>query len=134
MKYSTIVSLVFYLCGCFYMLFGLYAVLAKAKSNINRQFLIMTSSMAIWAFSYSVSNSAPTAEDSAFWRSFAVFGWVVFYSLLLHFVLLLTENKNRYNTKLLVAIYLPAVINLFLFSPFGFYTKKMYNMVLTDSG
>ncbi|HHU49451.1 MAG TPA: hypothetical protein GXZ37_07010, partial [Clostridiales bacterium] len=136
MKYSLLVSTLYYICGFFYMIFGIYAIVSNAKSRTNRLFLITTGSMAVWSFTFSIAASAPTAEASAFWRCVSVFGWGVFYSLFLHFVLILTKTKSRLNKRMMFAlIYLPAFINVVLFAPFGFLAvEKQYQMVQTDFG
>lgn len=135
MKYDVVLSIIFYLCGCFYMLFGAVLIAANAKSNVNKLFLFLTSSLAIWSFSYSISNSAPTAEVSAYWRSFSVFGWGFFSSFLLHMIWILTKFKSRFNRRSIVfMLHLPALINIILFGPFGFLAEKHYNMVQTDFG
>ncbi|NMA93121.1 MAG: hypothetical protein GX975_00500, partial [Clostridiales bacterium] len=135
MKYSLILSIILYICGCFYSIFGACTIAANVKGKVNRLFLLLTSSLAIWSFSYSISNSAPTAEASAFWRSFSVFGWGLFNNLLLHFVLVLTKVESRLNKWIMfAALYLPSVINIILFGPFGYFTDKQYVMVQTDFG
>ncbi len=133
MKHEVIISIIFYICACFYMVFG--AAKVAKRSGIHNLFLFLTSSLATWAFSYSISNSAPTAEASAFWRSFSAFGWGVYNSFLLHFILVLTEFDSRFNKRnTLVLLYLPALINIILFGPFGCLVEKHYQMVLTDFG
>lgn len=118
MKYDLALSIIFYVCGCFYMVFGASLVTNNAKSKANRLFLFLTTSLAIWSFSYSISNSAPTAALSAFWRSFSVFGWGFYNSVLLHFALVITKVENRLNKrKMLVMLYLPSVINVFCLDP-----------------
>ncbi len=99
--------MIFYICGCFYMVFGLHTVAANVKSNVNRLFVTLTSSMAIWSFAYSISTSAPTAEASAFWQCFSVFGWGVFYSIFLHFVLILTRFESRLPKRTMFAFIRP---------------------------
>ena len=74
MNYSLILSIALYICGCFYMVFGAVIIAINAKSKVNRMFIHLTSSLAIWSFSYSISTSVPTAEMSAFVRSFSAFG------------------------------------------------------------
>ena len=135
MKHDVILSIIFYFCGCFYMVFGAGIIAINTKRNINRLFLLLTISMAIWSFSYSLSNAAPTAESSAFWRSFSVFGWGVFNSLSFHFMLMLTKTKGRLNKRIMLAlIYLPAIINIVLFGPYGCLVERQYVMVMTDFG
>lgn len=135
MKYSLMVSTIYYICGVFYIFFGLYAIASNVKSHINRLFLLVTSSMAIWALAYALSNSAPKAEWSAFWRSMSVYGWGIFHNLLLHFALILTNHKLRLNRRIVHAmLYLPALINIILFAPFGYLGARQYQMVPTDFG
>ncbi len=135
MKYSLLVSILYYLCGFFYMGFGTYAIDTNAKSRINRLFVLVTGSTAIWAFAFSISISAPTAEASIFWGCLSVFGWGVFYSIMLHFVLILTKTEIPFNKQIMLAIiYLPAAINILLFAPFGCLAEKQYQMVETDFG
>ena len=135
MKYSLYLSMLYYACGFFYMGYGTYIIDTNAKSYVNRLFVLMMGSTAIWSFAYSISTSALTAEASAFWRCMSVFGWGVFYSILLRFVLILTKTKSRISTWILhTLIYLPAIINIFLYAPFGYLGKKQYHMVESDFG
>jgi len=134
-KYSLILSIIFYICGCFYMIFGAYIAADNVKSNVNRLFVFMTSTLAIWSFAFSLSTSAPTAEASAFWRCVSVFGWGVFYSVMFRFVLILTKVKRRLNKWVrLAVIYVPALINIILFAPFGFLGPKQFRLVQSDFG
>ncbi|NLK14709.1 MAG: EAL domain-containing protein [Spirochaetales bacterium] len=117
------------------MIFGAHTIVASVKSYVNRLFVILTSSMAVWSFSYAISTSAATAEVSAFWSSFSIFGKGFFYSFLLHFVMILTKTESRLKTWTLHAlIYMPALINITLFAPFGYFAEKQYQMVQTDFG
>ena len=135
MDQGLMLSTIFYICGCFYAIFGAYIVAYNAKSGTSKLFMVVTSSMAIWSFSYAISNSAPTAESSAFWRCFSVFGWGVFYSVLIHFVLILTNFKIRFDKRIVhFALYFPSFLNIMLFAPFGLIAKKQYKMVPSDFG
>ncbi len=135
MEYSLVLSIILYICGCFYMLFGAVLIAANPKSNVNKLFLLLSSSLAIWSFSLSISTSAPTEEVSAFWRSFSVFGWGMFSSILLHFVLVLTKLKYRISkSRVHAMLYVPAFINIILFGPFGVLVDRQYKMVKTAYG
>ena len=135
MKYSLALSIILYICGCFYMIFGAITISFNTKSKINRLFLFLACSLAIWSFAYSISNSASTAEVSAYWRSFSVFGWGLFSSILLHFVFVLTKHGSRLSRRSVLALlYFPSVINIILFGPFGYFVEKQYVMVPTDFG
>ena len=135
MKYDLILSIIYYACGCLYLIFAAIVLFPKVKNSITRLFLMLISTLAIWSFSYSISNSAPTAEVSTFCRTFSAFGWGSFSSIFLHFVLLLTKTKRLLSKRTrLIILYLPAIINIILFGPFGCLVEKQYNMVQTDFG
>ncbi|MGI6579177.1 MAG: EAL domain-containing protein [Saccharofermentanales bacterium] len=135
MKYDLILSIIFYVCSCFYVIFSAYLVVNNVNNKVNRLFVILTSSMVTWTLAYSIANSAPTAEVNIFWRCVSVFGWGIFYSVLLHFVLLLTKTEIRLNKRTMLAIlYLPSVINIILYAPFGLLGKNQYQVVKTDFG
>ncbi|HHT24761.1 MAG TPA: EAL domain-containing protein [Clostridiaceae bacterium] len=135
MKYSLMLSIILYVCGCVYIVFGACTIAKNANNKVNRLFLLLTISLAIWSFSHSISNSAATAEESAFCRSFSVFGWGIFSSILLHLILVLAKTESRLNKRILYGmIYLPAFINIISFGPFGYFFEKQYKMVQTDFG
>lgn len=126
MEYDILLSIILYAYGCFYLFFGLSAIISNLKSRTNRLFLYLTLSMSIWSFAFSIAVSAPDAESSVFWLSISVFGRGVFFSLLLHFILILTKPKNFSKIKWVITplIYVPAVINVILFGPNGVLPKK----------
>jgi diguanylate cyclase (GGDEF)-like protein len=135
MGYDFTLSIIFYLCGCFYMVFSAAVIAKFAKSHMNWLYVSLVSVLAIWAFAHSISISAPTAESSVFWRTFSVFGWGTFSSFLLHFILVFTKIEKRLNKRrMMITLYLPALINIFLFGPFGLFVEKQYQMVRTDFG
>ncbi|MGI6506915.1 MAG: EAL domain-containing protein [Saccharofermentanales bacterium] len=130
-----ILSIIFYICGCFYALFGAYVTAVNVESKINRLFVVLTASMAVWSIGYSLSNAAETAEKSGFWRSFSVFGWGIFFSLLIHFILVFTKTESRLSKRAILGLlYLPALVNVILFAPFGILGEKRYKMVRTVFG
>ncbi|NMA93873.1 MAG: hypothetical protein GX975_04335, partial [Clostridiales bacterium] len=117
------------------MVFGAYITASSVKSYTNRLFVFMTSTLAIWAFAYSIGNSAPTAEAGAFWLSVAVLGWGVFYSVFFHFTLILTGTKLLVKKGVAHAlIYIPSIINVILFAPFGVLKDQQYLLVPSDFG
>ncbi|NMA06427.1 MAG: hypothetical protein GX928_01740, partial [Ruminococcaceae bacterium] len=135
MKQDLIVSISLYICGSYYTILGAYVFITNVKSKINSLFILLLATMATWAFTFSIAYSAPTAEESVFWRCTAVFGWGVFYSVLLHFVLLLTKTEIRMNKRMmLIALYLPAAVNIILFAPFGILAETQFEMVRTELG
>ncbi len=136
MGYDVILSVILYICGCFYLGFGLYAIFTNVKSRTNRLFLYLTFSMAVWAFTFSIVISAPTEEVAFFWQTLSIGGWGVFYSLLLHFVLILTKFKSdfKYKKTIVFLVYLPSIINVILFGPLGPFKEQMYQMIPSALG
>lgn len=134
-QHSLKISILFYVFGCFYMVFGAYITASSVKSYTNRLFVFMTSTLAIWAFAYSIGNSAPTPEAGAFWLSVAVLGWGVFYSVFFHFILILTGTPLLVKKWMAHAlIYIPSIINVILFAPFGVLKDQQYLLVQSDFG
>ncbi|MGI6688930.1 MAG: EAL domain-containing protein [Christensenellales bacterium] len=135
MKYDIILSIIYYLCACFYTFFGFYTLISNFKSHINRRFLLITLSMAVWSFAYCFSISEPAAEARAFWGSFSVFGWGTFYALFLRLILIITDNGFQFNKlRNRVLFYLPALISIFLFAPFGYFANIKYELAPCDGG
>ena len=92
MTYDFILSIAYYICGCFYALFGAYIVAVNTKNKINRLFVMVTSSMAIWSIANAISNSADTAEKSLLEMHLCFDG--AFFGLLLHFALISQTDSN----------------------------------------
>lgn len=136
MEYDILISVILYICGCFYLFFGVYAIISNVKSWTNRLFLFLTLSMMVWSITYSIVISAPTEEFGGLWQSLSIFGRGTFYCLLLHFVLLLTKVYDRLKNKRFIVflIYLPAAINIILFAPYGLMAKEIYHLVPSKFG
>lgn len=130
----SILSITIYSVGFVSLLLGIYAISFNRSGIVNRLFLAITVSLAIWSFAYSVALSAPTAEESTFWRCITVFGWGIIYSIVLHFVLVLGNRPFLKRRMALVAIYLPALINIILYSPYGVFGPAQYDMMHTEFG
>lgn len=129
-----VLSIIIYTLGFISLIFGIYAISFNKSGIVNRLFFAITVSLAIWSFAYSVALSARTAEESTFWRCITVFGWGIIYSIVLHFVLVLEKHRFLNRRMALVAIYLPAVINVILYSPLGIFGPKQYEMMWTEFG
>lgn len=136
MGHDVWLAVILYICGCFYLGFGLYAIFTNRKSLTNRLFLYLTISMAVWAFTFSIVVSSPTEEVAFFWQTLSVTGWGVFYSFLFHFILILTKFKSsfKYKKTIISLIYLPSAINIVLFGPLGPLKNQMYQMIPSKFG
>lgn len=136
MQYDVILSVILYAYSAFFLFFGMYGIISNVKSLANRLFLYLTLSMAIWSFGLSIAISAPTEESCGFWLSFTVLGRGVFFSLLLHFIILLTKTPAPFKNKRLFIslIYLAPAVNIILFGPFGIFAKELHKLVPTKFG
>lgn len=69
------------------------------------------------------------------WQRIAAIGWGLFYSVLLHFILIITEKKRLLKKKwIYILLYMPAVFVLFNFSFISELAAQQYNLVFTDTG
>ena len=75
-------------------------------------------SYAIWTFAFAISNSLCDLQEVLIWRRIAALGWGSAFSLMLHFMLILTEKQKLLAApKTYVALYLPAAYYHFGFRP-----------------
>lgn len=127
-------SLIFYFAFTIYILLGNYILWLNPRSNINRIFFASCISISIWAFCFSVANSAPDYETSMLWRRMASVGWGTTYSVLLHFFILLTKNARLLRNKLsYLILYLPSVVNVYVFG-ISENAEAKYNLTQTSGG
>lgn len=134
MSLSYIFSLVFFIAFAIYFIFGIYTLSINTKSMLNRLFFAACLSLSIWAFCFSIANSAQDYETALLWRRWASLGWGTVYSLLLHFYLILTERDKILQKKwLYVLLYLPAVVNVFAFG-YSDTARGQYNLDNTTMG
>ena len=128
-----IYSLVFFATATIYTIIGTYIFSLNVKSALNKTFFCVSLSLGIWAFSYSLLNSAITYEEALLWSRVSFFGWGVVYSFLLHYCLILTDKKEFLKKRLSYAlIYFPAFINIFIFG-FNSYTAQ-FELLKTNAG
>ncbi|HYE68477.1 MAG TPA: histidine kinase N-terminal 7TM domain-containing protein, partial [Anaerovoracaceae bacterium] len=128
-------SLIFFAAFAAYFFFGLYVLFLNVHSNLHRVFFLSCISLCIWAFSFSISNSAPDYDTCLFWRRIACLGWGTYFSLLLHFILILTDRNRLLQKKwLYMLLYFPAAVNVFAFCLYGEIAVKQYHLIKTDAG
>ncbi len=133
MSLPVIFSLVFFLAFSVYFILMMYILQISRKSTIHWVFVLCCIALCIWAFAFSIANSAPDIETSVFWRRVATFGWGTFFSFLLHFILLLTGHRTLMGKKwIYLVLYLPAVLNISVF--FIFKDLTQYHMIKTYAG
>ncbi len=72
-----------------YLFFGVYGYLQDRGSLLNRQFLFMCLSLAVWSFGMTFYHGAPDEAACFFWFKYFSVGWYFFPGFLIHFSLVL---------------------------------------------
>ncbi|SEU27806.1 EAL domain-containing protein [Paenibacillus sp. NFR01] len=134
MTLPYIYSLVFFIAFAIYFTLGMYTISLNSKSVLNRLYLAACLALSIWAFCFSLANSAPDYATALFWRRLSSVGWGTVYSFLLNFYLLLTEKHRILKKKWLYALlYLPALVNVIAFG-LSETAKTQYKLAETSVG
>ena len=129
------ISILFYLTFILYVCLGFFCLFLNNKERLNQVFFLLCLSYAVWAFAFAISNALNDVENVLIWRRIAAIGWGSAFSFMLHFMLVLTEKKALLRSlKVLIAIYLPAVITVSVFSLFPDLANAQYNLVQTGAG
>lgn len=120
---QNLISTILYSSFVIYAMFGAYSLTLNKEARLNRIFALLCFCLAWWGFAFAVTNSAGSYEAAMLFRRMSVMGWGVAYSLILHFVIVLTESNWSQKKKqplLMLVLYVPAALNVILF---GFYSK-----------
>ncbi|MBI4857386.1 MAG: EAL domain-containing protein [Acetobacterium woodii] len=129
------ISMLFYLTFILYVCLGFFCLFLNNKERLNQVFFWLCMSYAVWAFAFAISNSLNDIESVLIWRRIAALGWGSAFSLMLHFMLVLTEKHVLLrSSKVLIVIYLPAVITISVFALFPDLANAQYNLVQTGAG
>ncbi|HOC61345.1 MAG TPA: EAL domain-containing protein [Smithellaceae bacterium] len=135
MPLPNLISLLFFLAMVVYFFLGVYVIRLNFGSVIHRLFFCICLTLCIWSLSFSIANSAMSYEMSLTWRRIGAIGWGTLYSFLLHYTLCLTGKQNVLKKRWIYAlIYLPAILNIFVFSLYGDLALKRYVLEYTYAG
>src|SRR5690554_6417956 len=127
-------SFVFFIAFAIYFSLGIYTISINTKNMLNRLFFLSCLSLAIWAFCFSMANSAQDYETALFWRRLSSLGWGTVYSLLMHFYLIVTERNKVLSKKwVYVLLYLPTLVNVYAFG-YSETARGQYELVDTAMG
>ncbi|HNR88766.1 MAG TPA: PAS domain S-box protein [Spirochaetota bacterium] len=85
-------SLITFFTCIVYVAMGIYAIRLDRGSRLNRVFLMLCLSFAVWSLAYTFIHSAHTKDELFFWNRIGSIGWSLAPPLLLAFVLILTKN------------------------------------------
>lgn len=127
-------SLIYFVTFALTLSMGLFILYIQPREKLNRLFFLVCFSVSIWSFSLSIAASSYTTDNEFFWIRHSSIGWGSVYAFLLHFSILLTDQK--YFTKRpfrLALLYLPPLLTVYLF----FLSDRAplcYSLVRTSSG
>ena len=110
-----IFSILFFLVIFIYSFFGICVIRLNPKTPTNKLFLL-SCMMSIWSLGYAMTNAALDAKTAVLWMRFSAIGKMLFFSTVLHFMLLLGEKEAKImGKKRDMLIYIPALINIYIF-------------------
>lgn len=121
MNFTNLFAAISFISVFIYLHIGFYTLKQNKKSILNKVFFLLCFSYAIWSFAYSFAYISDDKFVFSFWNKFSSFGWCTYSALTLYLVLLLTENRLARNKLLIILIFLPSIVflymTLFLFGP-----------------
>ncbi len=114
---AEIFSLLFFLETLVALYLGLYIIKLNPKALLNRLFFLTALALAFWSFGFAMANSESSLESALLWRRFSAIGWTFILSFTLHFFLVLCNKKKKeIFTRHFYLIYIPSLINVFIFA------------------
>lgn len=84
-----------------YLYLGVYAYRIDSKSLVNRLFLLLCISFAIWSFSYAFIYPASSKSTIFIWNKISSLGWCSYYGIILHLTFV-SRFMELVNVKLVV--------------------------------
>ncbi len=117
MLYSTLFSILFFSVCIVSLVSGIFVLQNNHKTLTNRCYFALTVTISIWSAGFALATSAVDMATCEAWRRFSALGWGTAYSIVLHFILIITGRKallKKWWSYLF--LYLPAVITVLTFA------------------
>ncbi|WP_160690805.1 diguanylate cyclase [Clostridium sp. C2-6-12] len=114
MDYVSLFSSVSLVSVYIYVYIGIYTFRQNKKSIVNRVFLLLCISYAIWSFAYAFAYVSNNQYVFSIWNKISAIGWCSFSAITLYLVLLITEKKIINKRIVKVAIFSPAIIFFYM--------------------
>jgi len=111
-----ILTTVYLLCSIIYAIIGITILKNDHRSGLNRIFFAIGINLSLWALLFALINRADNPETASMLRTYSAFTWGSFYSMVLHFFIVLTnKNKKLLRSRMSYTIlYLPTAITIYL--------------------
>ncbi|MGB3365955.1 MAG: diguanylate cyclase, partial [Acidaminobacteraceae bacterium] len=104
------------ICSIIYVFIGLVIYFNNKRSRLNQTFLGICMLLFLWTFFLALMSATKDASVATLFRVLSVFSWGTLYSLLLLFIIFLTENSKYLKTKLhYIVIFLPTFMSYYLY-------------------
>lgn len=114
MDSKSIFSALSFVAVACYLYVGLYTYNHNRKSIINRTFLLLCISYAVWSFAYAFAYSAYNKFVFEIWNKISALGWCSFSAISLYLVLLITDNRFAKYRITKILIFSPAIIFFYM--------------------
>ena len=136
MNIPGLITILYYIVFSIYIFLSVYVLSLNYKGRLNRLFSVTSFLMSLWALGFAISASAINPEQALIWRRVSAIGWSTVFSVIVHFIFILTNNLNssKINIRKLSIIYIPVIINLLLFSLITPIVNNQYNISMSYFG
>lgn len=134
MHLSEIISSLFFAACAIYFVYALYIISNSAKTILHWLFFCCCLDLSLWSFSFSIGNVADNYDTALFWYRVAAVGWSSIFSYLLHCILIFTKNEILKKKWVYFVIYIPAIINIIVFSVYSKTANLYFKIIQTNFG
>lgn len=135
MNNLQVFSAVYLIMACLSPVIGYYILRLYRKGALNGIFFAISLCVAFWSMGFSIVIVAQDAKTAEVWTRVSAVGYTIVYSLVVHFILVLTEHKKLMSKKWIYPIiYLPAAVFFCLLVVSPSVADAHYNFVLRENG
>ncbi len=118
-----------------FLFWGVYILQLNKKDKLNQGFFFLCLTLSIWAFGFASASVQSNITTVLLWRRLAAIGWSSVYSILVHFLFILTRTKSKYKYyNLLYLLHIPALFSMVIFSFSNTMAQIHYNLVQAPFG
>ncbi len=135
MTLSVYYSLFYFIVSTAFLLLGLYTLFLNSKGALNRVFSFICLTLFVWSLTFSISNFVVDYESALLWRRWSTLGWGCLFSLILHFLLILTKPNFLLHKKWLYGLlYLPCLPIIYIYGWDSNLAQAQFALIKTGFG
>lgn len=121
MTIQDVISIVHFMAFGVYFGFAMLVITQNFKDKINKVFGSILMLLSVWAYSFSIANSALEYETALLWRKVGSIGWGLVYSFVLHLLLMMVSDE-----QIRLVRFLKSRLGLILIYGSGFFNVLVY--------